>query len=91
MSNPLHKLSVMRSPTRVTLLRYIASLGEARAGDLTRGPEHDISQSSVSQHLSCLFDAGLVNRRKDGRLSYYSIDQDGVQQVIEALEQLKAA
>ena len=36
----------------------------------------DISQTRASRNLSLLHDAGLVNLRKDGLWSYYSIDCD---------------
>ena len=37
-----------------------------------------ISQSKASRALSALYDAGLVNLRRDGRWALYSIDREGM-------------
>ncbi|MFP4564030.1 MAG: ArsR/SmtB family transcription factor [Spirochaetia bacterium] len=35
-----------------------------------------LAPSTVSKHMSLIADAGLVNRRRDGKWTYYSIPQD---------------
>lgn len=57
-------------PTRLAILRHLA-LGEHRVVDLT---EHvGLAQSTVSRHLACLKDCGLVESRADGRASVFSL------------------
>lgn len=57
-------------PSRLAILRQL-SLGENRVVDLT---EHlGLSQSTVSKHLSCLRDCGLVTSRPQGRASVFSL------------------
>lgn len=69
-------------PSRLTILRHLA-LGEHRVVDLT---EHlGLAQSTVSKHLACLKDCGLVASRPEGRASVYSLAHPG------ALEELWAA
>lgn len=57
-------------PARLTILRHL-SLGEHRVVELT---EHvGLAQSTVSKHLACLRDCGLVTSRPQGRASVFSL------------------
>jgi DNA-binding transcriptional ArsR family regulator len=57
-------------PSRLAILRHLAE-GEHRVVDLT---EHlGMPQSTVSKHLACLRDCGLVTSRPVGRASVYSL------------------
>jgi ArsR family transcriptional regulator, cadmium/lead-responsive transcriptional repressor len=56
--------------TRLAILRHLA-LGEHRVVDLT---EHlGLAQSTVSAHLACLRDCGMVTSRPQGRASMWSL------------------
>ena len=57
-------------PARLAIVLRLAE-GEARVVDLTRGL--GLAQSTVSQHLACLRDCGLVTSRAQGRSSHYSL------------------
>jgi ArsR family transcriptional regulator, cadmium/lead-responsive transcriptional repressor len=62
-------------PARLSILRHLA-LGEHRVVDLT---EHlGLAQSTVSAHLACLRDCGLVESRPHGRASLFSLRHDEV-------------
>lgn len=39
--------------------------------------ELNIQQSTLSHHMKILCDAGIVNSRKDGKWTHYSISPDG--------------
>ncbi|MDQ1718099.1 MAG: ArsR family transcriptional regulator, cadmium/lead-responsive transcriptional repressor [Pseudonocardiales bacterium] len=54
--------------TRLTILRTLAG-GEQRVRDLTA--DLGLAQSTVSAHLACLRDCGLVDCRHEGRQSFY--------------------
>lgn len=57
-------------PSRLAILRQL-SLGEQRVVDLT---EHlGLAQSTVSKHLICLRDCGLVTSRPQGRASVFTL------------------
>jgi DNA-binding transcriptional ArsR family regulator len=57
-------------PSRLAILRQL-SLGEQRVVDLT---EHlGLAQSTVSKHLMCLRDCGLVTSRPQGRASVFTL------------------
>ncbi|MXG91484.1 ArsR/SmtB family transcription factor [Nocardioides flavescens] len=57
-------------PSRLVILRHLA-LGEHRVTDLTA--HLGLAQSTVSKHLACLRDCGLVQVRPVGRASVYSL------------------
>ena len=68
-------LSTLGNDTRYEALRLVA---EAEDGVCVceLEPSLGVSQSAVSQALSRLFGAGLVERRKDGRWRYYTATPD---------------
>ena len=62
-----HSLS---DPSRLAILQHL-TLGEHRVRDLT---EHlGLAQSTVSAHLACLRECGLVSSRPVGRASVFSL------------------
>lgn len=71
-------------PTR---LRIVLGLygGERRVVDLVA--ELGLAQSTVSAHLACLRDCGLLTLRPVGRQSYYGLAHD-VRDLLTATEQL---
>lgn len=65
------------------------SLGEHRVVDLT---EHlGLAQSTVSAHLACLFDCGLLSRRSKGRASMYALAPTPLNDMLAAAEQVLGA
>jgi len=58
-------------PTRLAILRHLA-LGEHKVVDLTA--HLGLAQSTVSAHLACLRDCGLVTSRPQGRASMWSLN-----------------
>jgi DNA-binding transcriptional ArsR family regulator len=57
-------------PARLAILRHL-SLGEHKVVDLTT--HLGLAQSTVSAHLACLRDCGLVTSRPQGRASMWSL------------------
>lgn len=58
-------------PSRIAILQHL-SLGEHRVVDLTA--HIGLAQSTVSKHLACLRDCGLVTARPEGRATVYSLN-----------------
>lgn len=56
--------------SRLVILQHL-SLGEHRVVELTG--HLGLAQSTVSKHLACLLDCGLVQVRSQGRSSVYSL------------------
>ena len=60
----------LSDPARLAILQHL-TLGEHRVRDLT---EHlGLAQSTVSAHLACLRDCGLVVSRPQGRAAMFSL------------------
>ncbi len=59
---------------------------ELSVGDIHKQTE--LSQSSLSQHLGSLRDAGLVKTRRESQSIYYSLDGEESIQIIEALHKI---
>ncbi|MFH5822954.1 ArsR/SmtB family transcription factor [Georgenia sp. AZ-5] len=78
-----HSLS---DPARLAILKHL-TLGEHRVRDLT---EHlGLAQSTVSAHLACLRDCGLVTSRPQGRASMFSLTtEDELLAVLAGAERL---
>jgi DNA-binding transcriptional ArsR family regulator len=58
-------------PSRLAILRHLA-LGEHRVVDLTA--HLGLAQSTVSKHLACLRDCGLVTSHPVGRASVFTLN-----------------
>ncbi len=72
--------------SRLAILQHLA-LGEHRVVDLTA--HLGLAQSTVSKHLACLKDCGLVTSRAKGRASVYSLTHpEALLSLLAAAEQL---
>src|SRR5262245_60897058 len=69
LSDTSHALKALADPTRLRLLELLTH-EELSVAELTR--ILSTGQSTVSQHLAQLRDAGLIVDRKDGTKSFYS-------------------
>ncbi|MFY1633272.1 ArsR/SmtB family transcription factor [Solwaraspora sp. WMMB335] len=84
-------VALFRSLGDETRLRIVARLaaGEARVVDLTG--ELGLAQSTVSKHLACLRDCGLVDYRVEGRQSFYALTRPELLDLLSAAEGLLAS
>jgi ArsR family transcriptional regulator len=48
----------------------------------------NVGQSTLSHHMKILVDSGIVNARKDGKWTYYSINSIGSKNVAQLLQEL---
>lgn len=67
---------------RLYILQLLVS-GEKCACSLLE--ELHISQSTLSHHMKILCEAGIVNGRKDGKWTHYSINKEGIKQAQDML------
>lgn len=65
----------LADPTRRAILEILLE-GECAQCDLQ--PSFAMSQPALSQHLKQLCDAGLVERRRDGRRTLYCLHEEGL-------------
>ncbi len=79
----------MGDQSRVAILRHLL-LGEHNVAELTS--HLGLAQSTVSKHLACLRDCGLVESRPSGRASVFSVTHPAaVLAVFTAAEELLGA
>ncbi|MGN2642150.1 ArsR/SmtB family transcription factor [Nocardia takedensis] len=80
-----HSLS---DATRLAIVQRLAG-GEARVVDLMSGL--GLAQSTVSAHVACLRDCGLVVGRPEGRQVFYSLTRPELMDLLASAETLLAA
>ncbi len=73
----------LADPTRLAIVRRLAE-AEARVTDLVG--ELGLAQSTVSKHLSCLRECGLVDSRPLGRASVFALIQPALVDLLRAAE-----
>ena len=75
-------------PARLMIVRRLA-VGPARVTDLVAAL--GLAQSTVSEHLACLRDCGLVTSRPAGRASVFRLAQPALAEMLTAAETVLAA
>lgn len=78
----------LSDPARLAILRHLAQ-GAHRVVDLTA--HLGLAQSTVSGHLACLRDCGLIASRAQGRASVYSLARPELLTLFAAAEQVLSA
>ncbi|MBX3309368.1 MAG: winged helix-turn-helix transcriptional regulator [Cryobacterium sp.] len=78
----------LAEPTRLAIVRQLQG-GEARVRDLVE--TLGLAQSTVSEHVACLRDCGLVEGRIEGRQVFYALARPELMDLLEAAEVLLAA
>lgn len=73
----------LADPTRRAIFERLTR-GETSVSDLV--VQFDVSQPAVSQHLSALKTAGLVEQRREGRRIYYRAAPAGLRPLVDWLE-----
>lgn len=79
----------LADPARLAVVQHLARHGEHKVTDLVA--HVGLAQSTVSAHLACLKDCGLVNVRPQGRSSFYSLARPELIDLLRSAEALLAA
>lgn len=77
----------LSDPTRLLILRQLAK-GEDCANRIQRAL--DMTQSGLSYHMKVLLEAGLIESRCEGKLTYYSLSSKGREEAMRLLRKLTA-
>ena len=72
-------IKALSDPNRLKIID-ILSCGEKCACDLLEGFE--FTQPTLSHHMKVLADCGIVDSRKDGLWSYYSLNNSNCNKII---------
>ena len=73
---------VMSAPMRLRIISCLCS-GEKNVGELLH--EIDTTQPNMSQHLNTLYQAGVLDKRRDGVQIYYHIVNDNIVNICRAV------
>jgi DNA-binding transcriptional ArsR family regulator len=76
-------------PARLAIVRRLATTGPTRVVDLMA--VLGLAQSTVSKHLTCLRDCGLVTSEPVGRASLFRLAQPALVDMLGAAETVLAA
>ena len=75
----------LSDPTRLRIIEILRT-GEHCVCELT--DQLELGQSLLSFHLKTLREAGLVRDRRQGRWTYYTLDEDGLRAMAATLVEL---
>jgi ArsR family transcriptional regulator len=84
-SSHVHIFKAFCDEHRLSILNLLQS-GEKCACILLE--RLDISQSTLSHHMKILVDSGIVNARKDGKWTHYSINEMESKKAVQLLHDL---
>lgn len=78
-------LCALADPIRLEVIKYLSG-GERCVCEIF--PKFQRSQSSISKHLNVLYQAGILDRKFDGKKTLYRIRDPQVLEVIKAVDVL---
>jgi len=65
-------------PARITIMSYLSKIDTCICGEIVE--QLPLAQSTVSQHLKCLKNAGLIQGEVEGPRTCYCTNKDAVEQ-----------
>jgi ArsR family transcriptional regulator len=78
-------LCALADPIRLEVIKYLSG-GERCVCEIL--PKFERSQSSISKHLNVLYQAGILDRKFEGKRTLYSIKDPQVLEIIKAVDAL---
>lgn len=82
------RLGALSHPARLEILRHLSLIDRCCCKDVVG--RLDLAQSTVSQHLKVLVEAGLVRVRPDRQRSLYEIDHAALAETADGVAALAA-
>lgn len=70
------RLKALAHPARIAIVKLLAARDECMCGEIVEGLP--LAQSTVSQHLKALKEAGLVQGTVEGRRTCYCVDHEAL-------------
>ncbi len=83
------KLAALSHPARIEILQHLAGVDACCCKDVVQ--RFDLAQSTVSQHLKVLVDAGLVRLTPERRRSRYEVDRKALEALSRSVSGLLVA
>lgn len=72
-------MKALGHPARIAIIELLADRETCICGDITN--ELPLAQSTVSQHLKALKDAGIIKGEIDGVRTCYCLAEEGIQEL----------
>ncbi len=82
-------LAALSHPARIEILRHVSGLHASCCKDVVGHLQ--LAQSTVSQHLKVLVEAGLLRMRPEGQSSRYEVDTEALGSLASELAELASA
>ncbi len=76
-------MAALSHPARIEIVRHLARAESCCCRDVVQ--KFDLAQSTVSQHLKILVEAGLVTFTPDRQRSRYQIDREALAELSDSL------
>lgn len=73
-------------PARIAILESIIKKGSCACGDVVE--ELPLSQSTVSQHLKAMKEAGIIKGEVDGSYRCYCIDMENCKKLMDSIRSI---
>jgi ArsR family transcriptional regulator, arsenate/arsenite/antimonite-responsive transcriptional repressor len=77
------QLGALAHPARIHILEHLSGCGSCCCKDVVE--RLDLAQSTVSQHLKVLVQAGLVRMNAEGQRSRYEVDREAIAKLSRAV------
>jgi ArsR family transcriptional regulator, arsenate/arsenite/antimonite-responsive transcriptional repressor len=84
-------LKVLADPARLRLLSLIRAAEGGRATTGVLAEQLGLTQPTITHHLGALFEAGFLERERDGRQTWYWVNTDGLQTIRQLLDPAASA
>lgn len=76
-------LKAIAHPMRLAILSYLKNQKELTVSEIHELLQ--IEQSTTSHHLGILKDKGVLNSRRDGKNTYYSLKHEGLGSIVDCM------
>jgi DNA-binding transcriptional ArsR family regulator len=76
-------LKCLGHPVRLQILDFLQQAGESTVTEVYEGL--GIEQAVASQHLTLMWDKGILHRRREGVHVYYRVDSERATKVLECI------
>lgn len=79
-------LKVLADPARLRLLSLIKAADGGRATTGVLADQVGLTQPTITHHLGALYEAGFLERERDGRQTWYWVNPDALQAIQQLLD-----
>lgn len=86
--NRMNAFAAIADPTRSEIIQLLSKNGEMTATDICR--QFKMSPPAISQHLKVLYQAQLVEQKRDAQRRLYTVNKHGINQIDQWVQDIKS-